>query len=335
MQIDFHHGVTYVLARLAGFDSESASTIATSAQYVDDALYDGKITFPDGPDYYCIRSAHNDKNIKMDIITATNPKYNEEIWAAFHFLPGNAGLTAEANGVELSSKLICKPNSPIAQDMVQECINHRNDINALHRLGITMHVYADTWAHQEFAGIVTNDLNDVNNINASIFNLLLRIGDDALPPLGHLRAYHYPDHPFAEWSYNKNDNTLIERKNLDIFLDAATNMFKAMQKFINPEGIIKEFEIQDLKQIELMLREATSEDENERHTAWLNNVASGAFSFGPDPYPTYEKKYDFKSFDSYDSFVNSDWKNFHDALNEHRSFVLDILIPKYNINFNI
>lgn len=337
MQIDFHHGVTYVLARLAGFDPESATTIATSAQYVDDALYDGCITFPDGPDYYCIRSAHNDKNLKLDVITATNPKYNEEIWAAFHFLPGNGGVSLEeANSIDPSAKLVCKPNSPLAQDMVQECINRRNDSNSLHRLGITMHVYADTWAHQGFAGIVTNDLNDVNDINASVlFNLLLRAGDEALPPLGHLRAYHYPDHPFAEWSYNKNDNTFVERKNLDIFLDAADNIFKVMQRFLNPEGVIREFEDQDLKQLKLMLSGTTSENEHERHQAWLTNVASGAFSFGIDPFPTYDKKYDLKKFATYDSFVNSDWKKFHDALSEHRSFILETLIPKYQITFNI
>jgi hypothetical protein len=335
MQIDFHHGVTYILARLAGFDSESANTIAISSQYVDDAMYDGKISFPDGPDYYCIRSAHNDKNLKLDIITTTNEEYNEEIWVAFHFLPGNSGLSlSEANDIDPLAKLVCTPNSPVAQDMVQECIEHRNDTNALHRLGITMHVYADTWAHQGFAGIVKNELNDVNNIDAEMLNSLLRIGDEIFPPLGHLKAYHYPDHPFANWSYHKSDNSLVERKNLDIFLEAAENMFKVMQKFINPTASIRDFKSEDFDQLKLMLLETNSEDEHERHQAWLNNVTSGAFSFGIDQFPAYEKKYDFKNFDSYTSFIDSDWKKFHDALSDHRSFILETLIPKYQINFS-
>jgi len=33
MQIDFHHGVTYVVARLAGFEHKAASIIAYCAQY--------------------------------------------------------------------------------------------------------------------------------------------------------------------------------------------------------------------------------------------------------------------------------------------------------------
>ncbi len=38
MQIDFHHTVTYVIARLAGFSQTEAGVIAYSAQYVDDAV---------------------------------------------------------------------------------------------------------------------------------------------------------------------------------------------------------------------------------------------------------------------------------------------------------
>jgi hypothetical protein len=37
MQIDFHHAVTYLCARMAGFAAAEAEIIAYSAQYVDDA----------------------------------------------------------------------------------------------------------------------------------------------------------------------------------------------------------------------------------------------------------------------------------------------------------
>ena len=45
MQIDFHHTVTYVVARLAGFKASEAQTIAYAAQYVDDATQDGTVRF--------------------------------------------------------------------------------------------------------------------------------------------------------------------------------------------------------------------------------------------------------------------------------------------------
>jgi len=48
MQIDFHHAVTYVVARMAGFNHNEADTISYSAQYVDDATNDGVIEFTNG-----------------------------------------------------------------------------------------------------------------------------------------------------------------------------------------------------------------------------------------------------------------------------------------------
>ena len=48
MQIDFHHGVTYVCARLAGFSADDAKIVAHSAQYVNDATAEGEIWFGNG-----------------------------------------------------------------------------------------------------------------------------------------------------------------------------------------------------------------------------------------------------------------------------------------------
>lgn len=58
MQIDFHHGVTYVTARLAGFDDREAEIVAYAAQYVDDATNSGLIGFTNGAMYKRISSAH-------------------------------------------------------------------------------------------------------------------------------------------------------------------------------------------------------------------------------------------------------------------------------------
>lgn len=48
MQIDFHHAVTYVAARIAGMDHAKADIIAYAAQYVDDATNHGYIRFDNG-----------------------------------------------------------------------------------------------------------------------------------------------------------------------------------------------------------------------------------------------------------------------------------------------
>ncbi len=51
MQIDFHHAVTYVVARLSGFKQEKAEIIAHAAQYVDDAISSGTVHFSNNAMY--------------------------------------------------------------------------------------------------------------------------------------------------------------------------------------------------------------------------------------------------------------------------------------------
>lgn len=86
MQIDFHHTVTYVLARLAGFKHEDAHIISYSAQYVDDATNGGTIIFEDDIMYTRISSAH-----KMIDKRHLNKLKSHLVWIPFHFLPGNNG----------------------------------------------------------------------------------------------------------------------------------------------------------------------------------------------------------------------------------------------------
>lgn len=59
MQIDFHHAVTCVTARCAGFSSNKASLVAYAAQYVDDASNSGVIRFEGGINYSRTSSAHH------------------------------------------------------------------------------------------------------------------------------------------------------------------------------------------------------------------------------------------------------------------------------------
>jgi len=51
MQIDGHHTLTYIAARLAGYNHKKAGIIAYSAQYVDDATNAGIIRFKNGAMY--------------------------------------------------------------------------------------------------------------------------------------------------------------------------------------------------------------------------------------------------------------------------------------------
>jgi hypothetical protein len=130
VNIDFHHGTTYVLARLAGFSQAEARVVAHASQYVDDAVSTGAVTFTNGAMYARISSAH-----KMLDYRNFEALADHLVWVPFHFLPGNGGLPAgqDPDG-PFVKKLVCRPDSPVAHDLIRSVIRHRDMRQALHRL---------------------------------------------------------------------------------------------------------------------------------------------------------------------------------------------------------
>lgn len=351
MQIDFHHGVTYVVARLAGFEHEDASIVAYCAQYVDDAINGGLIRFDNGAMFTRISSAH-----KMLDYRNFQELANYHVWIPFHFLPGNGGKKAgeEPKG-KFIEKLICRPNSDVAQQMVRDCIQNRHLSYGLHRLGITMHVYVDTWAHQGFAGVnhwinEAKQLLDENDQPDS--NLMDRLKNyfvsEALP-LGHGAVLSHPDKPFLRWGYINGRGEKIKRNNPEDFLAAADNMCKAMQRYLkgDADGFVSGLPATDKSLIAFMLENIRDTKGHIRHQKWLNAIREGKFSFGAadvEYVPKGKNSWKYlalsteKSIDNeneifpyHPSFLVSNWKLFHDALQAHRFYVIHDLLPQYGI----
>jgi hypothetical protein len=325
MQIDFHHAVTYVVARNAGFSHDEADKIAYVAQYVDDAIINGTICFNNGAMYTRISSAHK----TLDFVNLDNIE-NHLVWLPFHFLPGNGGSTVfGAVGDHFIKKIVCLPGneSLIANDLLNAALADRGKQNDLHRLGVTMHVYADTWAHQGFAGVI-NDINKVNDINASLeIDFLEKIEKKAAPALGHGQALTLPDMPFLIWDY-KNGDKKISRNNTEFFCAAAVEMCKFMQKYRDQhENGLNE---DDAAEMRRLFSDVKDEDETIRHKEWLKAIKKGNFSFGPAEITydaTGENSWkaralgtsdDTREYEYQDAFLASDWKMFHDALQQHR-----------------
>jgi hypothetical protein len=365
MQIDFHHTVTYVLARLAGFPQTEAGVIAYSAQYVDDAVNAGTIKFRNKALYSRISSAH-----KMLDYRNFRELGNHRVWIPFHFLPGNQGKPAGENpDASFVEKIVCIPDSHVAKDMLSTCIADHAKPYALHRLGISMHVYADTWAHQKFAGI-NHEINQVKDMSTRsgkkdkswLERLRDYFGDkvdevtgervSGALPLGHGGALSKPDMPFLEeWGYTNGMGEPIKRKNFLEFVEAAQAMFRAMKNFQNQDpqlGSTAKIPTADLKQIKANFKKFTDEDGCDRHEKWLNSIAAGDFSFGAEELTYVAKgrgswkyqaldttkeiengreRYKFKSM-----FLHSNWKLFHDALQAHRFDVLHDILPRYGIS---
>ncbi len=364
MQIDFHHTVTYVTARLAGFAPKTAGRIGYAAQYVDNATEQGVVKFSNNALYSRVCSAH-----EMVDYRNFSELANHHTWIPFHFLPGNGGKpTGENPDGKFVEKLICRPNSPVAQDIVAACIADQDRPHGLHRLGITLHVLADTFAHQGFAGI-NHRINEVKKIQKTEdpedTGLARRIknyfgdkfdevtsavlGDAA--PLGHGPALTFPDQPYLKWRYENGLGQSILRDNTRIFMEAVTAMHRAMIQYQKKDPgytltQADEISRQDLQQIQTHFESFNQEEGEERHAQWIDAIARGDFSFAPegetvsyDPGGESSWKYlalgpnhiKETEFEFSPEFLASDWKLFHDALQIYRMDVLRNILPRYGI----
>jgi hypothetical protein len=352
MQIDFHHAVAYVVARLAGFGHSDSCTIAYASQYVDNATNKGTIHFDNGSTYVRIASAH-------DVFDIDNNCKNDEdfaVWVPFHFLPGNNGLGTgeiDESGYQIR-RLICTPDSPLANDMWAACRSTIGAPNSLHRLGITAHVYMDTFAHQLFAGIrhdvnLVFDLEHIEPTCAELLEQLKGLVADALK-LGHGAALTDPDLPFLKWQYENSYKQHCVRDNPALFGLATTRLFAQFQ-YYRGKASVEAIPAQDMKLIDDVIRHNTSNDANERHKQWIELVKRGSFSFGSlNDQEVSELGYAAtgpgswkyqaigKTEDTLDDifpydpkFESSNWKRFHDALKDHQREILEVVLPKYGL----
>lgn len=368
MQIDFHHAVTYVVSRLAGFSKEEADIIAYSAQYVDDAVNSGTIEFDTRAAYRFISSAH-----KMLDYRNFEKLANHDVWIPFHFLPGNKiDENLEGKVSNFVQKTICRPNSEVAQAVLEHVIKSNNKKFSLHLLGVTSHTYVDTWAHQGFAGI-SHQVNEVHEIYDSVGELdeeminyrnkffkkpllqwlwekILEILKmrfiNEISPLGHGPALSYPDLPYLHWKYKDWKGDIIDRNNPNDFMEAVKHLYAFMRRFRSLD--VESINESDLKKIEEIFRNNTHEDGEERLKVWWNEIANGSFSFGAEKCEYFSSGMDswifhalgvqdnegFNNKETYKfnpKFMDSHWKHLHDALYYFRFSVLHEVLPKFGI----
>ena len=140
MQIDMHYYATYAMARAAGIEPDDARIIATSAQFVDDNIAQSYVEFRDGSRIDQEATAHHPINLSN-----RDDRDQRRVWVPFHFIPGNVG-----DGY--TERLKCRMDSPVVRELRDHHLTYADRGFALHLLGITAHVYADTFSHYGFSG---------------------------------------------------------------------------------------------------------------------------------------------------------------------------------------
>ena len=149
------------------------------------------------------------------------------IYPVFHFIPGDPKAETAWRKDGQMHWLNTTPNSKNAHLILSTAFKTGN----LYRMGIALHGYADTWAHQNFTGYYNE------------FNSMTKPLSPAVPDIGHAEAGHNPDWPALVWK----DKRLIQSRvdNRARFLQAASRMLDHIARYIDP--LMPEKELQNRK----------------------------------------------------------------------------------------
>jgi len=165
---------------------------------------------------------------------------NVMAWAPFHFVPGGEGTGAE-------EKTVCRAGGAAAAAAVRHAIEQRNTDIGLYRLGVSLHAYIDTWAHQGFSGLVSRNNavlflegeEEPGGWTHALQRTLRTAGGtaaalalDMISRLGHSSALHFPDMPWLKWGYRNGHNQRVDRDNLPAFMTAADLACRAVRGYL-------------------------------------------------------------------------------------------------------
>lgn len=352
MQEDMHYYGTYVLARATGLKKDIARVIASSAQYVDDAVLDEGIHISDGRSMITEMSAH-----KMIDYKNADPDDQRKVWLPFHFLPGGKGSS-------IGEKMICRKDSIIAREVVDKNINAAASLPFGPQLvGITAHVYADTFAHYGFVG-ANHELNavtdgtlktftDTDNIKKYIWKKYddlkaraLSAGLSRAFPLGHGAVATFPDRPYLKWQYRRmKDNVLVKRNNQKDFLEGSKALFEMFLEYKNLTGSFSDRNLQPVNWITLkpvvedIFRLEGSKEE--RSEAWKRAMREGRITGSSERIPKYLGEswtelvegiyFNPATAPEPGKLVKTDIHKFYRAIRFHRNTVLTDVLPNHGI----
>lgn len=363
MQIDMHYYGTYAMARAAGLSREAAGVVATAAQYVDDNVQNDPVVLKDGARLARTPTAHH-----MVDVHNVKPDDQRNVWVPFHFLPGNeAGPGGDTDYTEL---LKCRKNSEPARAMVEEAVARVSlDPHALERIGVTAHVYADTFSHFGFSGVssrrnsvrsgsfrfkgIEPDLAEhlhgkakafferYNGETKLIANIKSWVAETATNSLGHGSVATYPDLPYLSWGFDYEFPKSIpdERSNHDSFFEACDALYDMFSRVAKERGDIAEGKARPFADIAGTISAilAVQGDSDKRSAAWKQAAQAGKLFSQPEAIPDYQGDAWTAWLEEATTKINSQTAlehpacRFHLAANAHRSWVLHELLPSRNL----
>lgn len=350
MQKDMHYFCTFAMARAAGIPVEDANTVAYASQFVDDSTrYDSEV-HQDGGLLFGVTTAHSPFEALVRSPRDHLAKFEDQrkVWIPFHFFPGGRGKT-------FHEKILCVKDGLIANKMFKNNISVALEKSyGLELLGITAHVYADTFSHYGFSGMcsqlnsVVQDSLDERCVPKKGMRAAMSHAWDVVKDyfigggaeqftnsLGHGPVSDLPDRPYAEWSFTYEEvcpsrELDSSRKNYETFLEYCEKVY----------GYFTQFAAARYKATCLMPFEAMRPELNdllrfegelvEREERWRGSgLTSGAADYDPEEWENDKKRFVFRGA-SREGILTHAYK-FHQAAAYHRYHVLKDMLPSHGI----
>jgi hypothetical protein len=336
MDIEFHYYITYIIALKAGFKSEEAYKIAYSSQLTDDNTRIYEIS-KKTPDEYC--------NYISQTLNITKPeKELMRIYPVFHFMPGNKEEIEQDSALRRDGKfhlLNTIPDNSNSRTALKEAFNTKN----LYRIGIATHMFADTFAHQNFVGYYESCNGKIKEGT---------ILEKIIPDIGHADSQHEPDWPAHIWEDTRLIKKHLEIDNKERFLIAAERIFEEYRLYLDPQCpsiIIDQDKKELITQIEKGIgnhdsnnkerpnritryKELINKINNEEFTdyeenAWFNEAVNKNF-IASIPLINDWGRYTWRT-----DPMMSNWYGFQEAVKTHQWFVMDNIITPITANLEL
>lgn len=216
MNAEFHYYSIYFLCLRAGLPETRCGDIAFASQYVDNAI----LAYDIREDGFSYRSQVTQNYLFWDEGTL------KDIYLPFHFVPGDREAASRERVDKAASRWTVTPDSPLAKEILVAALKTGDDF----RIGIALHSYADTWAHQHFSGRTEQG----NAVDPS----------SPLPPAGHLQALRSPDDAAGRWTDARLLPELARIDNGARFRAAARKIYRYLRTYLRAgfeeEGLVED-----------------------------------------------------------------------------------------------
>lgn len=312
MNIQSHYYAVLALCRILGYNKDASRIIAYSSEYVDEALV-RRIS----------SSRYDFKMTKLDTVgpIMTDRTYSErdlvKTLVPFHFVPA-------LKGKDLQEKMRTFPNSPFLRIMQKQLFKQKNP----YLLGIYLHVYADTWSHQGFSGIMSpvNIISDLQvkyrsfkgfgNRIAAFYMAKMRepfhrMYHPIIPNYSHSQVGTLPDLTSAEWKYtygegSENSGWIDNKKR---FKAAFLKMEELLQDFLKENPQFGKYQSHDDQRREFYSILASNSGKRKEIQSWRKFMMDYAYYDKKSEIPKYDPSEWLRT--AFPELGRNDYKQYH------------------------